>query len=479
MNLKTRIIVIISVLLLSVSILSSIYNYKVNLEATQKQLKTISLPLSLDNIYTEIQQRMIEPLIVSSLMANDTFLKDWLGGNEKDISQVQRYLKEIQDKYNVFTTFVVSDKTHNYYHSKGLIDKINKKNDVDDWFFDFKKSKNLYEVNLDIDTHFSDSLIMFINYKVKDYANKFIAVTGVGVKLYDIEDMLYSFKHKYGYDVYFVDESGEIILYTKELNKRGNLDYINGLKKIKSEIFKNKKHQFEYYYDNEEYLLSTKYIDQLKLYLFVEINKKSYIDDLRNNFYVNMLISLLVTLFVASIIIYIINIYQKQLEILANSDALTKLSNRRSFNNEIKKIFNLYYRQNIKNVHLALIDIDDFKEVNDILGHLVGDKVLVRLAEILKQQFRKTDLVVRWGGEEFAVVLIDTTKEKSIELIDNLQESIRNDKELAYIIDGKLNISVGLAELESKDSLDGLILKADEALYEAKDLGKDQLVVAK
>jgi len=479
MSLKIRIIISISILLLSVSILSSIYNYKVNLEATQKQLKNISLPLSLDNIYTEIQQRMIEPLIISSLMANDTFVKDWLSNGEQDIFKIKRYLKEIQDKYNVFTTFLVSDKTHNYYHSKGLIDNINEKNDEDDWFFNFKKSKDLYQVNLDIDTHFSNSLIMFINYKVKDYANNFIAITGIGVKLFDIEDMLNDFKFKYGYDVYFVNEAGEIILYTKELNKRGNIEFIDGLKDIKSDIFKNKINQYEYTQKGQEYLLNTKYIDKLKLYLFVELNKKNYLQNLKNNFYINMIISLFITFIVAYIIIYIINIYQKQLEVLVNSDALTKLSNRRSFNEEIEKIFNLYGRQNIKSVHLALIDIDDFKDVNDKLGHLVGDKVLIRLAQILKNKFRKTDLVVRWGGEEFAIILIDTTKVNSIKLIDELQNSIREDKELSDFVEGGLSVSVGLGELQSKDSPDGLILKADEALYEAKNLGKDQLVVAK
>ncbi|MCW9026371.1 MAG: GGDEF domain-containing protein, partial [Thiovulaceae bacterium] len=144
MDLKIKIITMIAGLLLGVSIIGSIINYKKDVDSTQAQLKDISLPLSVDNIYTEIQHRMIKPLIVSSLMANDTFLRDWLIDGEKDIKSVQKYLKEIQVKYGAFTSFLVSDKTKNYYHSKGLIDTINEKNVADDWYFNFLKNENLY-----------------------------------------------------------------------------------------------------------------------------------------------------------------------------------------------------------------------------------------------------------------------------------------------------------------------------------------------
>jgi L-aspartate-alpha-decarboxylase len=83
MTLKFKIIAIISGLLLSASVVSSVINYQIDVKTTQTQLKNISLPLSLDNIYTEIQQRMIEPMIVSSLMSNDIFLKDWIKNGER------------------------------------------------------------------------------------------------------------------------------------------------------------------------------------------------------------------------------------------------------------------------------------------------------------------------------------------------------------------------------------------------------------
>jgi len=364
MSLKYKVIGIISGLLLGVSVISSIVNYKMDVESTQTQLKNISLPLSIDNIYTEIQQEMIEPIIVASLMGNDTFLKDWILEGEKDVLPIQKYLQEIENQYGMFTSFLVSDVTRTYYTSKGVIDIINNNNPEDKWFFDFKKKKDLYEVNLDYNKNIDDSLVMFINYKVKDYVGKLIAITGVGIKLFDIEKMLYSFKNNYKYDVYFTNEDGEIILHTKALDKRGNISSIDGLKNLQSDIFENKHNKFEYQYKDKEYLLSTKYIEQLKLYLFVEIDKAEYMGALKKTFFANLLVSLLVTFLIVLIIIYTINIYQKQLEQQAAEDSLTGLSNRRKFNAEFEYMFNLHRRGNIKKLSMIMLDIDNFKEVN-------------------------------------------------------------------------------------------------------------------
>lgn len=476
MTLKYKIITTIATLLFSVSLITSIVNYQIDVQATQHQLKDISLPLSVDNIYTEIQQRMIEPLIVSSLLSNDTFLKDWVLSGEKDIKAISKYLKEIQNKYAVFTAFLVSDATKNYYHSKGLIDKVNENNVEDDWFFNFKKLPEAYEVNLDYNKNLGNSLIMFINYKVYDYANTFIAATGVGIELLNIEHMLDSFKQKYRYDVYFVDMRGEIVLHSKKLNKRGNISNIEGLKKIQPAIFSKKTEQFEYKSKDDEYLLSTKYIEKLKLFLLVEINKKEYLQELQKTFYINLFISLLITFLVVLIIVYAINIYQKQLEKTASEDALTGLYNRRKFNEYFESVYR-QYKKSINTITLVLIDIDNFKEINDTCGHLSGDRALVRVGQILHENLRKTDMIARWGGEEFALLFCDIKKDDVVNLCEMIRIKVQEDKELCSILGEELTISLGLGELANEDSQDGLVSKVDKALYSAKNKGKNQLVI--
>jgi diguanylate cyclase (GGDEF)-like protein len=477
MRLKTKVVTTIAGLLLGVSIASSVINYHKNVRDTQAQLQNTSLPLSVDNIYTEIQQRMIEPLLVSSLMSNDTFLRDWVMNGEGDIDGIARYLAEIQRKYNVFTTFLVSDKTKKYYHSRGVIDVINKENSADVWYFRFKDRSEPCEINLDYNVNLSDSLIMFINYKVMNYKKEMIGVTGVGVKILNIEEMLGSFKSKYRYDVYFVAQNGEITLFSKGLNKRGNIANIDGLKSIKNDIFKAAQGSFEYKDEDSEYLLRTKYIEKLKLYLFVEINKEEYMGELKKTFYINLLISLLVTAIVAFIIVYTINIYQKQLVEMASEDSLTKLANRRRFDELFEKFYKLY-KKGINKLTLVLIDIDDFKKVNDDLGHLVGDQVLIRIAEILKAELRNSDIITRWGGEEFAILFIDVNLDNTTQIAQKICDVIREDKILNELLGRQLTVSAGLGELNTLESQDGLVHKVDIALYEAKRTGKNQVIVA-
>jgi diguanylate cyclase (GGDEF)-like protein len=477
MRLKTKVVTTIAGLLLSVSITGSVINYHKNVSDTQAQLQSTSLPLSVDNIYTEVQQRMIEPLLVSSLMSHDTFLRDWIMGGEGNLEGITRYLAEIQRKYNVFTTFLVSDKTKKYYHSRGVIDTVNKENSADAWYFRFKEQPEPYEINLDYNANLSDSLIMFINYKVMDYKKETIGVTGVGVKILNIEDMLGSFKNKYKYDVYFVGQNGEITLFSKELNKRGNIANIDGLKDIKGAVFKGGQTQFEYKDKDNEYLLNTKYIEKLKLYLFVEINKKEYIGELKKTFYANLAISLLVTFLVTFIIVYTTNIYQKQLVEMASEDSLTKLANRRKFNEIFEKFYKLYHK-GVNKLTLVLIDIDDFKNVNDDFGHLVGDQVLIRMAEILRAELRNSDMITRWGGEEFALLLIDVELEDATKIAQKVCDSIKEDKALNELLGRQLTVSIGLGELSSLESQDGLVHKVDSALYEAKRTGKNQVIVA-
>lgn len=476
MNLKYKIITLITGLLLTVSIITSFVNYRLDVNSAQRQLKNISLPLSIDNIYTEIQHRMIEPLLVSSLMSNNTFLKDWVVNGEKDLPAIQKYLAETQKKYSLFTTFLVSDKTKNYYHAKGLIDKINEDNKNDDWYRNFKNGKDEYEVNLDTNKAFGNTLIIFINYKVRDYQKRYIATAGVGIRLYYIEKMLDSFKKKYKYDVYFLNEDGEIILCSNQLNKRGNIANIDGLKKLKNNIFSKERTQLEYKNKDGDYLLSSKYVDELKLYLLVEVNKEEYLGDLQETFLFNLLTYLLVTFVVILIIIYAINIYQKQLEKLAGEDILTSLANRRKFNEFFENKYRSY-RKKIKKFILILIDIDDFKTVNDSFGHLVGDQILVRIAELLREHLSQTDEIARWGGEEFAALFVDSDKEDAVKIAEKLRQAVKEDDQIIKLLGRPLTISIGLGEISSGENQDGLINKVDTALYEAKNTGKDKLVV--
>lgn len=118
MKTKHKTLIKISLFLTLIAIIIAMVNYYVSKQASEKQLKTMSLPLSLDNIYTEVQKNILQPYLISSMMANDTFLKEWLKHSKQNEQQIINYLSAIKNKYNMYNTFLVSNKTKKLLHSR-------------------------------------------------------------------------------------------------------------------------------------------------------------------------------------------------------------------------------------------------------------------------------------------------------------------------------------------------------------------------
>jgi diguanylate cyclase (GGDEF)-like protein len=162
---------------------------------------------------------------------------------------------------------------------------------------------------------------------------------------------------------------------------------------------------------------------------------------------------------------------------MAEHDALTNLLNRRSFCRDAEKKCNEILRYGGK-AFLMMLDIDYFKKVNDTYGHLAGDEVLRAVSKTLLQRFRKTDLVSRYGGEEFCIFLLMLSREKAVEIAEECRRQIENlpipyeDKTI------RVTISIGVAAFPSDrdQTLTDLIACADAALYEAKSGGRNRVV---
>ncbi|MDP4944590.1 MAG: diguanylate cyclase [Alishewanella sp.] len=165
-----------------------------------------------------------------------------------------------------------------------------------------------------------------------------------------------------------------------------------------------------------------------------------------------------------------------ELQLLARQDALTGLANRRAFDEELQHEYQRAQRNNTT-LCLALIDVDHFKRVNDQLSHAVGDEVLKRLAEVLKQQCRTVDLLARWGGEEFVVLLPDTSLQDASEVCERLRHKVEKLNFTDLAADLHITISIGLTT-NNKLELPQLLVSADKALYNAKKLGRNRLALA-
>lgn len=162
---------------------------------------------------------------------------------------------------------------------------------------------------------------------------------------------------------------------------------------------------------------------------------------------------------------------------LAAKDGLTGLFNRRYFDIHLKQMIEKANKESIK-LYLLMCDIDNFKHVNDTYGHQAGDKVLTIVSRILKNTLRVTDLIARFGGEEFTILLTDIDISKAIETAERVRAKIEYmDFHIEDQIEAlKKTISIGVTEYKKEESIESFIERADKAMYEAKTTGKNKVV---
>lgn len=168
---------------------------------------------------------------------------------------------------------------------------------------------------------------------------------------------------------------------------------------------------------------------------------------------------------------------KNELEFLATTDSLTKLYNRRYFMEMSTKMIELAKREK-QALSIIMLDIDDFKKVNDTYGHQIGDDVLIELANTLMSNQRKSDIICRFGGEEFEILLPNTSLSGAERMANNLRKEVASlvidvpdDQKLQFTI----SLDVSQINLKTENNLEKGLKRADEALYQAKETGKNKV----
>ena len=168
-----------------------------------------------------------------------------------------------------------------------------------------------------------------------------------------------------------------------------------------------------------------------------------------------------------------------QLKLLSITDSMTKLYNRRYFEETANNYFELAKR-NESIVTLLMLDVDNFKHINDTYGHKVGDIVLIELSNLLQNLTRKSDIICRFGGEEFIILLSQTNIDTANIIAEKIRVNIENHAiKLDKLNDLKITVSIGVSQVNilTDKNIEDCIKRSDEALYKAKNSGKNKVIL--
>lgn len=458
---------------------TSLTSYFVARDSLSRNITEQMLPLTSDNIYSEIQRDLLRPILISSVMATDTFVRDWALTGEEDPARIIAYLNEIQQEYGTITAFYVSEQSRQYYHPTGVLKTVSEQDPADDWYFRVRNMRDTFEVNVDTDTADRSRVSIFINYRVSDYNGQYMGATGVGLSVEAVTDLIDTYQQRYDRSIYFVDRQGNVTLTGRGYGRTARLQDRDSLGAVATQILSTPSASLEYV-DSEGHkvFLNSRLVPEFDWYLIVEQDAYASEQRLDNTLVLNIGLSAAIMVLVLIIAHFTLRSYQRRLEEMATRDRLTGIANRHLFD----MIFE-HLSHNIKRyprpVSLVSIDIDHFKRINDSHGHQAGDMVLQAVSRAIQRHTRQSDTLCRWGGEEFILLLDNCALEEAANRADIIRQAIRDHSVAFGRNQIRVTLSMGVTELVPGEDLEPFLARADAALYQAKEGGRDQVVPAR
>lgn len=371
-SIRSNLVAIIGIILIIGFVASSAISYQVSKNSLRDALIGNELPLTSDNIYSEIQRDLLRPVFVASMMADDTFVRDWLLEGEEDPTKITRYLEEIRKQHGMFTSFLVSENTRRYYHFTGISQIVAEDDPKDKWYFRVRDMAQRHEINVDLNAEQQDALTIFINHKVFDYDGNYLATTGVGIAFDVLGNVVERYKENFSRHVYFVDHTGRIMARSDGATMReDNINEADGASEIATQLFDSEHSFFEYDRNGETMLASARHIPELNWWVIIEQEEATALVDIRRSLITNFVIGVIAISLTLVIVLYAVNLFYARLEQKATE--MTELAEHEARLNE-----ELQHESELKDKFFSIISHDLIAPFSTVL---LGTEMLSKNAE--------------------------------------------------------------------------------------------------
>lgn len=426
--------------------------------------------------FSLISQQILRPLYISQTMANDQLLLDLIDQQPLNADKLESHLKHVEKTLGL-QTFIALEKPLLQINSDGRRFAIDQEVE---WYHQVKdkEGEQFAMIGKSGDPH------LYVDLRLRNRKGEFLGFIGVGIRLVDFIELFEQYRQHFGYDFVFVNENAQIMLSSDQKlmsrvdptteNVATDVSQLTWFNAYKSYVANNNAviGSAVINIEDEDVLISNLRLHEYSWDLYVLSPLTTHQTEIRFLLIRNVAILCLVLLVIFGLISLIIRYFDKALVKSTETDHLTGLPNRHYAEWSFNKM-----RQNFNSVAVILSDIDRFKKINDENGHNVGDEVIKMVSQKLNTGMRDHDVVARWGGEEFIIILPGAGLTKAKLIAERIRLAICN--EPVELDDRTLSVSasLGVAELTPGQSLKDLVEDADKALYVAKENGRNRVEV--
>ena len=413
-----------------------------------------------------IVQQLMKPLHISETLVKAKELQDLMGAQTVDEEAVFASLKRLHREFGM-NFFIASEKSRRQYYSDGTTTEL-VEGDVS-WYFKYKESaqNEIADIGKWEDTHF------YIDLKVFDEEQNFLGFFGVGKSLRSFLDIFARYKETYGYDFIFADQDRNITLSSDPKlvaanSKFTNLTELPWFKDLSEEEQAGSLNNLLVKINGYDFLIAELNIQPFDWTLYLMTPLESRQTEISRGF-IFSIVTLLVLIFGLFLIIYnLLYYFKKDMQKTRQIDVLTELPNRASMS---LKFDGLMYEKS--SVSLVLINLDNFKSVNKTHGRKAGDIVLRQIASMLQLELREQDIIGRWGGEEFLLLLPNTGPHEAVDVAETVRNRLANMTITTGSMSIQMTASFGVSFTAIPRAINEVIAAADDALFAAKREGRN------
>lgn len=459
-TLHRSILILFAVVVVSIVTLVHFSVSKIVAEQSRAQQQSHSPALKL------VVEQLMQPLHISQTLAKAKELKELMRSPINNEEQIFATLKRLNREFDL-NFFIASEISRTQYDSAGK--SIELAEGKVDWYFRYKAQPE----NAMADIGQWQNPQFYIDLKIYDDQEEFLGVFGVGKSLNAFTEVFSQYKKTYGYDFIFVDQNKDITLTSNpELLVQGttfkNLTDLPWFKRLNEEQQNSSLNNLLLQIDGQEALIAELNIQPFDWTLYIITPLQSRQTEISRAFIVSV-VTLLAVIFGLFLLIYnLLYYFKKDIQKIKQIDILTELANRSNISLKFEEI--MYEK---KSVSLVLIDLDNFKPINEIHGRKAGDIVLRQVAQMLQSHIRQSDILGRWNGEEFILLMPETGPHEAVELCQRLCNKLSAMTITTGTISIQITASFGVSFTATPRSMSEVISAADDALFSAKRDGRN------